>query len=595
MKPKTLIPLIIICLGLAWYGLKDDGSNRKVQGFKDPTPFKNLEFNSVDDVLIEKGDDRLHLTQSEGGWKAVSGELEFEADFSQLKKLLLEVRDIEWLSQPARNDRHDKHFGLDADSQPGKLELKADNKTILSLSLGKGRQSSKPSPFGFQPEQGQHMRVEGTPGVFFAKETLGATVSPGEWIDKTLAKTEVENITTVEMSSLGRNLTFSKEKVDVKDASGNITKSIEQWKAEGDLMEGLRFMPSKMDSWLSDLKEISVQEPVASTLRKDFPSQADHQITVKNGDDVLYSLKAQNIDDDWYLWHSSGKTTLFKASKYVVEEIFHKNTSLFNLDPFDITLGGNLLNVSWSKSIPKFKASEGKWAVDGTAPQPDVDETLFEDLQSTVGRIEVSNFFPGLKRESLNRLVVKGEEGTVVLDDLGPSPFSNTHLVLYKDIAYSIPKASHTKLFPEANKLLKQEASFEGISEIKTITLPNFKLEKRGKGKWFLGDDVAKTGSISDWLNTFKLTLKSPYNPSGEVITDPVAELLVEKDDGEILTLKIGNTVKGKTLAKYSGFSGTLDVRMELITSLNNDVGYFLDTAGPLKPEPAVTEDSKKP
>jgi len=586
VKPRTLLILAIICGALAWLGLKEDGASRQVHGFKEATPFKNLDLNAVDDLLIVKGGDKLHLQRNDEGWKAVTDKLSFEAEFGQLKKLLLEVRDIEWLTQPARDDRHDAHFGLDENSQPGRLELKAKGETILALSLGKGRQSNKPSPFGgFQPEQGQHIRVDGTPGVFFAKERLGVSISPGDWINKVFAKADKDSISTIEINSLGRNLTFNKEVIESKDAGGNITKTEDLWKVEGDLPEKLRFLPTKASAWLDDLKEVQVQEPVATTLRKDFPSKAEHRITVKNGDEILYSLEAQNIDEEWYLWNQGDTSRLFKASKYVLENIFHSNEDLFDLKSQQPRISGNLHSVSWSNTLPKFSKKDSTWKVIGEGSQPEVEQAPLNNLSNTASRIETSDFFPKLERKSLNQLVIQTHLGELVLDDCGPSPFSNTHLVRHGGIIYTIPSASYDKLFPKANTLLKQEASFEGVADIKSISLPNFKLGKDDKGRWSIGSEKVRSASVSEWLNSFRLTLKSPYDPQGSSIKNPIAKINITTKDDESYSLQIGSTVKGKTPIKYSGFSGLFQANMDLVKSLNNGKGYFLEKKSEEKKE----------
>lgn len=582
MKPKTLTLLVIICGVLAWLGLREDGPKRQVRGFKNATPFKNLDFNSIDDVLIVKGEDRLHLQLKEDHWKAITGELTFNAEFSNIRKLLLEIRDVEWLRQPAVDDRHDVNFGLDKDAQPGRLELKSNGKVLLGLSLGKGIESNQPSPFGFQPEQGQHVRVDGTPGVFYAKDRLGISVSPGEWINKVLAKADVNDIDAIELSSLGHQLVFTKDVIERKDKDGKLLQKDDLWKASGTIPEGINLLPTRVTKWLSELNEIQVQEPVDLAIRKDFPSKAEHTITVKKGDETIYSIEAQNLEEDWYLWEKGDTTRLFKASKYVAEDLFHKKSNLFNLDAHKISLSGNLTSLSWQNSTTEFSRDGENWNVVGEGTHPELNAETFASLKGSLLNTKVSNFLPGLKRTSLNRLTVKGENSELTLEDCGISPFDNTRLVRKGEVIYTIPQVSYEKLFPKTEALMAEYSPAASIYDLSSITLPRCKLTKEDNGNWKCDDLEGKVSSIIQWLNQLRLVFKSDYHPNGAIGTVTANIELVTKED-KTYTLQLGESKKGKTPVKFSAFSGTFMISMDLARSLNNGKGYFVDNSNALK------------
>lgn len=571
MNAKTLIALIVLCAGLAYFGIQSP-QQKKGNALGNTEPFKHLDLNAIDSIEIQKGNEELKLLKVDDQWRAQNKELDYPVDFSKLRTKLLDLQKTTLLSKVASNREVDDRFGLDETSEPTVLNFKAGDKTLAKLELGKGRESKNQgaSPFGgFPREQGQFLRYGKDASVYMAKDRLSIDTSSYTWLNRTIAKAQKDEISQVELIYPDKNIVLSKTSQTIeKSTDGSVPpETITTWSANGSSLE-LQVEQTSISSWLDDLDSIDISEPVPSHKRSQFTAEHQYQLKVKRGDAALYELGFSKVDNDWYAWKLDQDKEIYKISSFNVEKILSHNDTLFSLQDFSIS--GNVSSLSWGDH--QFLKEGDQWQLKGLDPKPEVKQETLNTLSETLKKIEALDLYPSTsewlkKRKPKKTLTLKADQNNSI-ESLGEGPFESAQLLNLNGQFLSVPSVTFDKLFPESSDVINIPKAVESLDELSTLAWGDLALEKKEETWAFSDGTELKKGALDSWIDSLNMIYESQYLPQ-ETLSAKNMSIKLGLQGGLQLHIDIGPSQDGYTKVKTSQWGGIFKVKSEILKSLN--------------------------
>jgi hypothetical protein len=582
VNAKTLIPLVLVCGIFAYLGIQEP-SKKKVSGaLDDPNPFSSFDINSVTHLRLEKGEDDLSISRNEDQWRASQGELDYPIDPSKLVQVLRAVQDTQLLDLLANDRQYDKNFGLNKESKPSVLTLKAGEKTLIKLQLGKGRPGdASNSPYGFAPEQGQFLRYSESGSVYFAKEKIDAQIRASAWMNSELAKADKDEISKIELNYPEKTIALTKsietKKDDNSDDSENnddnqSPETITVWKAEGDL-EALSFQSENIDDLLDNLKTITVSEPVPAHRSSQLNKANSYSLKTFRGDDLLYHLSFQKVDDDWLVWQGENAKEIYTISN--LDNIFANNDKLFSME--NIALEGSLTKASWEKDENKrsFQKIIETWGLTTSGEHPAAHSEVFDALTELSSGIEVLDVLPKAKgRKAKASLTMSSNTDAIMtIEDLGKAPFKSARVVRVDGTKiFMIPAASGDKLFPEETL-----ESPETIDAQDVVSFSNGAISaQKDQEQWTNANgSELKDDTVNSWIEAFNAIVGAEYSPETSISGKTRSLTLSLGDEAKKVAL-LGQTKAGLTQVQLKPFAGTFQLDSNLAMILANGENAFL-------------------
>ena len=578
MNAKNTFFLVVACAILAYFGLQSPQKKKGDTVVKDPTPFSEMDLNRITSVVVKKGSDELTISKEGEQWRAKGGELDYPIDFSQLREKLFELQKTELLSRVAQDKKIDDKFGLDEASQPTIVTIKAGEETLSTLELGKGRPSkapANPSPFGGFPPQdvGQFMRLSKSQDVFMAKEKLNFNTRSNTWMNSSLVKVEKDEITNVDLMFPDKHVILSKEVNTIETSTDGSTppQTVTTWKLSGDL--SFETNSSEIKTWLDQIDDISVSEPVAAHTSSQFIPANTFGISVSRGDESLYQLSLCKVENNWYVWKKDLPKEIYQISSYNVENIFGKNDKILSLP--EVKMEGEAKELQWGDVALKLDGDV--WALTGTTPTPEVDHDKAKEVASALATIKPLDVLPKLdpSAQSLRTLVASGNNKLTIVD-YGETHLRKAHVIKVGDKVLVVSSDDTEKLFPENKDLLKITTPIEKLEDLSSLENSHTALSF-ADDTWTLKDGrKAKESSVKSWHDAWNSVFESTYTPQKQDFKTALT-IKAEIKGGLHLSLDISEAKEGYCMVQSSIYGGTFRVQKDVIQSLQNNADSFAE------------------
>lgn len=579
MNGKGLILLVIICGIFAYIGLKPGVDKRGKSAIENTTPFKKLDLNSVSEVELKKGKQNIVFKKDGELWRATTSDnLDFPLNFKKFRDLLFAIRDLELDSRITRSNTHDKKFGLDEASNPTQLILKAGDKNLLTLDLGKNKegkpqQPNPAMPFNFgAPAAGQYFHMNEDEGVYLMPKPLNTNMTASNWIIENIVTAKKGDISSIELSFPHKSIKLDKSVSQIQQSTDGSKppKDVIKWSASGDTPP-TALDTNKINDFLDDLDEIKVSEPVKNDIAKSF-GKNKYTLKVSKADGPIYEVEANNVGNDWYLHDTSKKDEIYKISSFRLEDIFAKNNELFALK--NIKVADNLSqitvkDVDWNYQLVK---KDGEWNLKGAAPLPKINSSNLEKLTSLLKGFEAQDYLAkNLPPQTGKQVIVKAGDKSHTVLDLGEFPIKSGKLIQIggQNVAYSLSGSDHGNLFPKLSKIVDFKAPSSSSDDLKSIKYSDFEL-KRVENAWqFANGDPAEGSAVKALWTSYESIFDSSYLANGKLEASKVSLNITHSDDS-VETLNIGEAKNGYVMIKSSRFGGTFRVNLDLARSLLN-------------------------
>lgn len=579
MKSKGLILLVIICAVFAYIGLKPTADKRGKSTLENTTPFKSLDLNNVTEVELSKGKQKISFKKNGEIWRATTSDnLDFPLNFQKLRELLLAIRDLKLDSRITRSNTHDKKFGLDQSSNPTQLVLKAGDKSLLNLELGKNKEGKAPQPnpampFNMgAPPAGQYFHMNEDEGVYLTPKPVNANMTANNWIIENIVTAKKSDISSIELSYPHKAFTLDKTVSQIQQSTDGSKppKDVIKWSVSGDIPPKA-LDTTKIKDFLDDLDEIKVSEPVKSDVAKSF-GKNKYTLKVNNGGNAIYEVQANKVGDDWYILDTSKPKEVYKISSFRLEDIFAKNNDLFGLD--DIKISDNISqitvkDVDWSYQLLK---KGDTWNLKGAAPLPKVNSSALKNLTSQFKSLNAQDYLiKDLPARTGKEVIAKAGDKIYKFHDLGEFPIQSGKIIQMEGqkVAYSLSASNHNNFFPKLSKMVDFKAPSASSDDLKAIKYSDFELKRVDNAWQFANGDPVEGSAVSSLWTSYEAIFDSTYLTNGKLETSKVSLKIIHSDDS-IETISIGEAKKGYVVIKSSRFGGAFRVNLDLARSLLN-------------------------
>ena len=193
---------IVIIVGATWLASSRDAAQSALVGSRVLPDLQNS-LNDVTEIRVSKGDGtRTTLQKRESGW--IVAEREFPADIGRVRKLLLDLAELNVVEEKTREPDNYAQLGVEAVDSPeatGTLVEAVTPKRTYSLIVGKlsGTRSS-------------YVRLADSPQSLLASPQLMLEADPKRWIDRTIVDIPQDRIKEVEIDpTSGPTYTVTRE------------------------------------------------------------------------------------------------------------------------------------------------------------------------------------------------------------------------------------------------------------------------------------------------------------------------------------------------------------------------------------------------
>ena len=296
--------------------------------------------------------------------------------------------------------------------------------------------------------------------------------------------------------------------------------TITNWVLTGDLAN-VEVNASEVSSWLDNLKEIRVSEPVASNKSSQILPEQSLHLKVVRGDKALYEISTQKIGNEWLIWSNDKPKEIYKASSYVLEGIFAHNDKLLKLPKPKIE--GEASGLAWANNGSAFDLQKivATWSLKSNGEQPKVKEDELKKVLDELKDLSAIDVLPKFKGKVAQSLTISANT-TVVIEDLGKTELKDAHVVLIGDQVLALTSSSYDKLFPATNKLLDIPKPVAKNEDLTAFDNGVVKAEFKDK-TWQLQDGRhLRTEAVDAWINSLNSLVESTYVPAMPSFTSKV-------------------------------------------------------------------------
>lgn len=214
-KKNLLIVALLLVAVAAFVQVYSKRDNRRGETLVDK-PLASLDLvGNIDEVVIEKGKDVLHLQKKDNSW-VIPAKDSFPADTRKLVKLLDNITSYRIADLVTKDRNRLADFEL-ADTDPGGgilLTLKSGGNSVYRLTVGKSRDSVSADQNQPSRPDGTYVRIGTTPEVYLIKENLTLSTAIDDWMRTVLVTISKDQIKSIRIANPESR--FSLERADDK-------------------------------------------------------------------------------------------------------------------------------------------------------------------------------------------------------------------------------------------------------------------------------------------------------------------------------------------------------------------------------------------
>jgi hypothetical protein len=392
-------------------------------------------------------------------------------------------------------------------------------------------------------------------------------------MNSSLVKVEKDEITHVDLMFPDKHIILDKEVNTIETSTDGSTppETVTTWKLSGDL--SFETNTSEIKSWLDQIDDITVSEPVAAHTSSQFTAANSFGISVSRGDENLYDLSLCKVNNNWYIWKKDHPKEIYQISSYNVENMFGKNDKILSLPSTKIE--GELSDIHWDDV--SLQQKNGTWVLAGTAPVPEISRNKVSDVQSVLTELKPLDIIAKMdsSAQPLRKMTTSTNQTTTIVD-YGEVQLKGSHVVKVGDQILVLSSEDTDKLFPDIKDVLKVTSPIEKLEDLAGFQNGHTALSFTND-TWTLKDGrKAKESSVESWLDAWNSIFESEYSPKKQTFK-PELILKAEVKGGLHLSLDVSEAKDGYCSVQSSVYGGTFKVKKEIIQSLQNHADSFAE------------------
>lgn len=578
-KTTALLALILLALGSFYYVYEVRLAPEREKSEREKGRLWSVEVKDVEEVVLKRGGDTVHLKRSGEGWSLLSP-VKAAAERRAVDDLTASVVNVKVEREIDPNPAKLSDFGLETPAAEVTVTVKGKSEPLALLLGGK-------NPTGVWA----YAKTREKPSVFLVSDLLlrDATKPATDFRDKTIVAFDRNNVTGLEISERGRLIAAEPE----GPARWKITRPA-QLPADGerlsDFFDKLQF--TKVKEFVAEspasLAPYGLERPVSVTifLGKEKERQA-RELLLGRHDQAkkgVYALRKGEksvllLDEEiWRLLPRTlaelrDKTVLpherEKVAKIEIESPKGKVSVIKDGEKWKLTVpeplqadGAEVSNLLWKLKDLKGKAivADGKGAVDRYLAKPEVKLSLWEEGAQAPKTLLLA---PSSERREGVRMAYAALAGQ--------GPVTLVQETLLKDLAKSALELRNRSLF-----------EFFDTKEVRRLSVRSggqqMLIEQKGEGDWRVLEPKKGRGRDSKILDLItrlrSLKWGSVASPAAQDLSRygldrPVFEATLFKADGsEIGNLAVGRKEGEKSYVKTKGSPAVYSVDSGLVGDL---------------------------
>lgn len=421
MKPKNLIPLIVILLVLALVAVVMKGG-KKTPSIKEQTKLEDVAPGdlTVKDIaklqvfIGAKPDEKVVLERDGDAWK-VSSQFNAPAKTDTLEKYLGDLLKLkgEFRATATGDDKLSPYNLQDSKAFRVQAFKSGANEAAVDILIGK---SPKYGQAFIRKAGGDRVYMETTnlrqDAGLYGDETDKAPTAD-KWLDKDIVKLDKEKITKIALTMPDKELVLEKhekpkpaqaeekkEGESEAEGEGEAKKEPEKKEYEWVAASGGPGGPLKqpgLNSLLQKFTTLTANSIVDPAKKADWGLESPAfkaAISLEGGSDTVIEAGRPDPAGSGYVRvASSGKDIVYELSKYTFEQLFPKGSDLFDLPKLTLNRDQiSRIEINQPEGKVVVEKDGADWKVAEPVANLKVQKTALSTLASTVASLKASDY-----------------------------------------------------------------------------------------------------------------------------------------------------------------------------------------------------------
>ena len=352
--------LIIIAVVLGVLALAAQYISSPKKGLRDSRINKTLAsvdlVEKVDEIVIENNDSIIHLQKIGNNWR-IKEKDGYLVNVQEILTLLEKITSYKVASIVTQNKDRLAYFKLlykteggDSKSVGSQLILKAEQKPLYTLLVGRHRDSiSKSSNVPSYPD-GTYIRIGDDVSVFLIKENLALDLNPNAWVQKKLVMIEEDQIKAVRYETQTDRFILSRESKERNLVLSGLGKDEKTSDFERSTM-------------VNALKEFTVDDVISRNQKLESGLEMKSDVSVELFDQSIFEFQvfAKTVSDPLKKKESEKKLTYYLKLVVPPSEVSQKKwEAIYSLADKWLFEIEEWRAKKWLKSRKEFITAEDK-------------------------------------------------------------------------------------------------------------------------------------------------------------------------------------------------------------------------------------------
>ncbi|MFH0926473.1 MAG: DUF4340 domain-containing protein [bacterium] len=259
--------------------------------------FSNVNIEEIGQVVITNGDKSVNIKKKDNSWivEEASG---YYADFSKLKKLIVQLISLRSSQKGTKNKKYFKRLKVEAPTKenPGSILVsfkKGDGTNLAQLIFGDKRKGNSESP-NYRSAIGQYVRVPDSDQVYIITENIQCDAIPENWIKKEILdinEAQVQKVVITNLKAPKKPRKVIVQRQDKKDVLKLVNVNIPAKKKVKD---------AEVKKLAGVLNSFSITDVVPVTSEEVKDMKFDQSFTVSLFEGIMYNINLFKKEDKCY-------------------------------------------------------------------------------------------------------------------------------------------------------------------------------------------------------------------------------------------------------------------------------------------------------